>query len=192
MTPRIIIGLAGRAGAGKDSVANALIELAMDEFSHCVRLAFGSRIKAGLKAMLDVDTDQMTREQKEAPVEHLDELGEITARYLLQTLGTEWGRAIHPDLWVHMLGLDIHGMWAPAMFITDCRFPNEVEAIHRLGGVVWWVERDGLAPVRAHASEGAIGPMDCDRTIANLGTLDDLDAEVERAWEQHLAQREAA
>ena len=49
---------------------------------------------------------------------------------------------------------------------------------------MWWIERDGLAPVAAHSSETSIGPHDCDRTILNLGSKKDLAAEIERAWAQ--------
>ena len=137
--------------------------------------------------------DGMSRTVKEEPVPHLAALSvSITPRYLAQTLGTEWGRSIHPDLWVYLLMRDILEMDAPVAIITDCRFPNEVEAVRKAGGVVWWVERDGIAPVRAHASENAIGPQDCDRTILNLGTLDDLDETVRVAWEQLQAERAAA
>jgi hypothetical protein len=71
-------------------------------------------------------------------------------------------------------------------------FPNEVAWVRSQGGVVWWIERDGIAPVRAHASENSIGPQDCDRTIPNLGTLDDLAITVEQAWAQLEAERMAA
>jgi hypothetical protein len=126
-------------------------------------------------------------------VPHLAALDEeITPRYLAQTLGTDWGRTIHPDLWVYMLKRDIEDFSAPLSVITDCRFPNEVAAIRAMGGVVWWIERDGIAPVRAHASENSIGPQDCDRTIANLGTLEDLAVTVAQAWAQLEAEREAA
>jgi hypothetical protein len=135
---------------------------------------------------------QTSRAEKEAPVEHLKPLGSITPRQLAQTLGTEWGRAIHPDLWVHMLARDLLKSEVFNAIITDCRFPNEVAWVRSQGGVVWWIERDGIAPVRAHASENSIGPQDCDRTIPNLGTLDDLAITVEQAWAQLEAERMAA
>lgn len=183
-----IIALAGKAGSGKNSVAEALER----EIGDCVTFAFADRLKWMLSVGLEVNLNDMDRAQKEAPVDRLAALGPITPRQLAQTLGTEWGRSIHPDLWVHLLAMDIAQTTAPVAIITDCRFRNEVEWVRQRGGVVWWVERDGVAPVRTHASENGIGPQDCDRTIANLGTLEDLDETVTRAWLELEAQREAA
>lgn len=183
-----IIALAGKAGSGKNAVA----EILKYEIADCATLAFADRLKWGLAQMCDVNLNDMSRAEKEAPVPHLAGLGEITPRHLAQTLGTEWGRSIHPDLWVHLLALDIAQTTAPVAIITDCRFPNEVAWVKSQGGVIWWIERDGIAPVRPHASENAIGPQDCDRTILNLGTLDDLADTVTRAFEQLEATWEAA
>lgn len=184
-----IIALAGKAGSGKDTVAKILAEEVLD---HCAVLAFANRLKRMLEVGLEVNLDDMSRAEKEAPVDHLAGLGAITPRHLAQTLGTEWGRAIHPDLWVYLLAMDVETMFAPVVVITDCRFPNEVEFVHKRRGVVWWIERDGIAPVRAHASENSIGPQDCDRTILNLGTLDDLAITVQQAYAQLVAERRAA
>lgn len=185
---KTIIALAGKAGSGKNTVAEILDQEILD----CVTFAFADRIKWGLDAMLDVNLNDMTREEKEAVVPHLAALGPITPRYLAQTLGAEWGRSIHPDLWVHLLAQDIAQSTTPVAIITDCRFPNEVRWVKSQGGEVWWIERDGIAAVRAHASENSIGPQDCDRTIANLGTLEDLAITVEQAWARFEAQQEAA
>lgn len=186
---KTIIALAGKAGSGKNSVADILDQ----EIGDCAEFAFADRLKFMLAVGLDVNLNDMDRAEKEAPVQHLEQLDpKITPRYLAQTLGTEWGRAIHPDLWVHLLAQDIAQTTAPVAIITDCRFPNEVRWVKSQGGVVWWVERDGIAAVRPHASENSIGPQDCDRTIANLGTLEDLAITVEQAWAQLEAQMEAA
>lgn len=183
-----IIALAGKAGAGKDSVAEVL----QNAIEDCATFAFADRIRWMLSVGLEVNLADMTRAEKEAPIDHLAGLGPITPRHLAQTLGTEWGRSIHPDLWVYLLAMDIAQTTVPVAIITDCRFPNEIEYVRKRGGVVWWVERDGIAPVRAHASENSIGPQDCDRTILNLGTLEDLDVTVRQAWEQLQAERRAA
>ena len=184
-----IIALAGKAGSGKNAVA----EILEYEIADCATFAFADRLKWGLAQMCDVNLNDMSRAEKEAPVQHLAALDtKITARYLAQTLGTEWGRSVHPDLWVHLLAMDIEQTTAPVAIITDCRFPNEVAWVKSKGGIVWWVERTGIPAVRAHASENSIGPQDCDRTILNLGSLTDLAITVEQAYAQLEAQWEAA
>lgn len=184
---RQIIALAGKAGAGKDTVAEVLNEL-----GGFIGYAFAARMKTMLATGIGLNMNSLSREQKEAPLDFLP--GKPSPRQLAQTLGTEWGRAIHPDFWIALLARDIEtDDWTddPAV-ITDCRFPNEVAWVKRQGGVVWWIERDGIAPVRAHASENAIGPQDCDRTILNLGTLEDLAVTVQQAYAQLQAERRAA
>lgn len=188
----VLIGLAGRAGSGKNSAADAIALCAKRLGMHPIQYAFARRLKLGLQAMLGIDIDSMDRAEKEAPLN--DVPGRPSPRYLAQTLGTEWGRAIHPDLWVYALQRDMvadgRQPWRRpiAAIITDCRYPNELAAIREMGGESWWIERDGV-PVRAHASESAIGPADCARTIRNFGTLDDLKRDVTAAWDLHIAQR---
>lgn len=198
MTPEII-ALAGKAGSGKDTVAEQLEDLASGQ-GQC--FSFAQPLKDALTCMFGgrLSFDTMSRAEKESPIDFLAPLGPITPRQLAQTLGTEWGRSVHPGLWVHLLALDVEdeAKWmadrgmALIAIVTDCRFPNEVAWVKSQGGVVWWIERDGMPQARAHASENAIGPQDCDRVIKNLGTLADLDLEVACAWEQHWDERRAA
>ena len=54
---------------------------------------------------------------------------------------------------------------------TDVRFPNEAQKIKDLGGVVWRIEREGVAPVNSHISEYAILDYPFDAKIPNT-TLD--------------------
>jgi hypothetical protein len=185
-----IIALAGRAGAGKDTVAGLLREPIWEThpLAAISVTGFAARLKRALSTIFNLDFESLTREEKE---ERLDWLGK-SPRELMQTLGTEWGRSVHPDLWVRLLErsyFDEPSKHAEVLIITDCRFPNEVAWVRRKGGVVWWVERNGMPLVAAHSSETAIGPMDCDLTIPNFGSKDDLAAKVRLAWAQHRSAR---
>lgn len=182
-----LIALAGRAGAGKDTAAHLLHDPVWDTHPDAaiVVTGFANRLKRALKVIFDIDFAELTREEKEA---RLDWLGR-SPRELMQTLGTEWGRSVHPDLWIRLLERSIFdhpSKHSSVHILTDCRFPNEVAWVRAKGGAVWWVERDGIPPVAAHASENAISAADCDRTIANFGTPGDLALEVQRAWAQHV------
>lgn len=183
-----VIALAGRAGAGKDTVGHMLRDC-VPATHPLVALAvtgFASRLKRALTTIFAIDFEALTREEKE---QRLDWLGK-SPRELMQTLGTEWGRSVHPDLWVRLMERSFYdepSRHPEVLVITDCRYPNEVAWVRAKGGAVWWVERRGLAPVAAHSSENAIGPGDCDRTIANLGDKEHLAVEVQRAWAQHVA-----
>lgn len=78
----------------------------------------------------------------------------LTPRKLLQLMGTECGRnIIHPNVWVNALMADYtpynreyighgdHTVIENNWIITDVRFPNEVEAIKKQGGLVFRVNR---------------------------------------------------
>jgi hypothetical protein len=56
-----------------------------------------------------------------------------TGRKVMQLLGTEWGRSLNDALWTtiwrHKVdAILVHGGKAS---VEDCRFPNEVDALHR-------------------------------------------------------------
>jgi hypothetical protein len=57
-----------------------------------------------------------------------------TSRLAQQLLGTEWGRAIHPDIWVRTWMRSIACL--DRVVVDDVRFLNERRMIHELGGIV--------------------------------------------------------
>jgi hypothetical protein len=63
--------------------------------------------------------------------------------------------------------------------IADVRYPNEADAIKALGGKVYRVERDGVGPANAHASENALEGYEFDGTLYNQGTIRGLYNDVE-------------
>ena len=85
-----------------------------------------------------------------------------TARHLLQTLGTEWGRTcIGPtfwsDLWATKAGCAIQD--GTSVVCDDLRFPEELDAVLELGGEAWRIERPGYEATPdedGHASDGAL------------------------------------
>ena len=101
-----------------------------------------------------------------------------SARHLMQTLGTEWGRqCVHPDVWVMIASRRIVALHAGgySVVIDDCRFPNEANLIRELGGELWHVERPGITTSTDHASEGALAdPELFTHRIVNDGTLQQL------------------
>ena len=53
-------------------------------------------------------------------------------RMFLQWVGTEWARAQDPQIWVNHLLRRAAGQDG-AVYVTDCRFPNEVGALRAAG-----------------------------------------------------------
>ncbi len=172
--PIQIIGLTGYAGSGKDTVRNIL------ESDHgFTGMAFADPIRSMVYALFntaEISVDHMhERELKEKVIQ---EIG-ASYRMLAQTLGTEWGRSIHPDFWTRIAASKIdetrnHAFGEIGFVISDVRFPNEVEMIRSRGGQIWRIDRPGIDPVRQHASEDHVASMTADRIIDNSGSIDAL------------------
>lgn len=162
----MLIGLTGRAGSGKDTVAQAL----RGEFGNLGIVSFADPMRAMLRAM-GVPPNYMTdRSLKEQPVPGIG----VSYRLLAQSLGTEWGRLIDPDLWLRIAARKIYS--APPgvhIVVPDVRFDNEALLIRSMGGQVWRVNRT-VEAVRAHASEAGVSDNLIDLEIDNSGSLDDL------------------
>ena len=112
--------------------------------------------------------------------------GAPTARHLLQTLGTAWGRElIHPRLWIELWESKVRELLAQGQPVVcdDLRTPEEMAAIKALGGQVWLVERPEGAitdtATVAHATEGALAQATFDRVLVNDGTVAALEALVQ-------------
>ena len=59
--------------------------------------------------------------------------------------------------------------------VTGIRFPNELRAIERLGGLTVWVERPAHDLTEdTHASETSLKSEDFQIQVSNSGSLEDL------------------
>ncbi|MBB6308884.1 deoxynucleotide monophosphate kinase [Xanthobacter tagetidis] len=158
---QIVIGFAGRAGAGKTTAALHLVE--HHDFE---RVRFAGPLKAMMRA-LGCTEEEVDGALKETPCALL---GGRTPRQAMQWLGTEWGRdMIAPDLWTRAWEHAVAGK--PRVVADDVRFPNEVAAIRRLGGRVIRIVAAGDEPCPGldHISER--GGIACDAELIN--TMDE-------------------
>jgi len=166
-----LIGIAGRARSGKDTVANFIIA-AIGGY----RYSFADPIRAML-APLGVDmNDPYWQARKEDVIPALG----VSPRRMMQTLGTEWGRQlINPDLWIIMAHQRLLQN-GPGMVIPDVRFENEAAWIRKHGGWIIHVIRPEAKAVEAHASEDGIEMLDADAQLFNSGTLEELQLSVRK------------
>lgn len=171
-----LIGLTGRAGCGKDTVARFLCE------AHgFVQIALADPLRDGIKVMLGLTDEQLhNRDLKEASIDWLGK----SPRELLQTLGTEWGREqVVPDLWLRVAARRIASIKASppclhvaGIVVSDIRFENEAEWLRAQGGALWHIARPGIACGNAgHVSENGITKANFDVDIANDTTIADLE-----------------
>lgn len=178
-----IIGLSGYARSGKDEAAKVLVE----EFGF-TRVAFADKLREVLYALnpiVDVDAARM-RKTLYYVQDVIDSYGwdgykespfgpEI--RRLLQRLGTEAGRqTLWDSIWVDA-ALTGHPEDA-RLVVTDCRFPNEAQAIYDRGGHLWRIARKDVGPANDHPSETSLDDWDFDQTIWNDGTLEKYHEQV--------------
>ena len=148
----ILIGIAGPAQSGKSTLAGEfrrLVELRGQKYA---KKPFAGPLKRML-ASIGVDVSDLS---KNVPVAFLD--GRITPRIMMQTLGTEWGRSLLPDLWLRVWQHELNDQ-AHCVCVPDVRFDNEAELIRDLGGTIIHIQRKPTADMRAvpaHASEAGI------------------------------------
>lgn len=169
-----LIGITGRAGAGKNTVA------AMVPGAVVIQLA--DPLYAMIAAMTGLPESLLRdRAAKEKAIPGLGK----SPRQLLQTLGTEWGRDIvDREIWLRLCQRRVDQLaeagWE-TVIVADVRFDNEAAWVRQAGGEVWEVVRtlDAIGQrVRHHSSEAGVADDLIDRRIRNDGSLDDLRAAV--------------
>lgn len=143
---RVVVGFAGLARSGKSTAAQYLVDLY--DFK---RIRFAQALKDMLRAV-GLGDREIDGDLKEVPC---DLLGGKTPRFAMQTIGTEWGRnLIAPDIWIRVWQGAVGRLPADqAVVCDDVRFPNEVEAIRSLGGIIVRLDRHSAGIAGGHVSE---------------------------------------
>jgi hypothetical protein len=145
-----VIGLSGKAGAGKDWVGREVLRPL-----GYMQWAYAWPIKTQMVGRGESFEDVMVNKPPRV-------------RELLQVVGTEQGRDVFGQgYWIRQFGAWLRilheELGLRKFYVTDVRFPNEVEAIQELGGkVVRLVHGPGLTyplagtPAENHSSETAL------------------------------------
>ncbi len=149
-----IVGLAGFARTGKDTIADELIDV-----HGFTKISFASPMRWALEALNPIiryDLGSYVRLQDVIKIYGWDGYKEspygAEIRALMQRFGTEVGREIFgQDFWIEQ-AFRIANQYDKVVF-SDVRFINEAEAIKSVGGEVWRVERPGVGPANGHKSE---------------------------------------
>ena len=175
-----LVAFTGLAGSGKSEATRVLL----DEGWHLVK--FAGPLKAMFKALIreadlpDTPRAYIEGRLKEEPIEAF---ADCTPRYIMQTLGTEWGRSfISETLWLDIAERKITSLRASGanVVVDDCRFENEAQLIGRLGGNVCQIDgRVEKSAAMSHASENLPHPH-C--VIYNTGSLNELRKHVRKIF----------
>ena len=212
----MIIGICGLIGAGKDTAADYLVNL-----HHFRRESFANTLKDAVaqvfgwdRTMLEGRTKQSRewREQVDPWWSKRLNMPDLTPRWVLQQWGTNVLRAgFHDDIWIASLENKLRNT-TDDVVITDCRFPNEIQAIKAAGGRVisivrgpepawynaavaynrgpngnaeWALSLSKLERAKVHPSEYSWVGTNFDAVLDNNGTLDDLYQQVKRLAQDH-------
>ena len=181
---RLIIGFCGLPRVGKDTAADWMVE------KHGFTKFHPADAVKDMALVINPYVEDTTR-----LADVVDELGWDEAKHqwpevrrLLQVIGTEAGRDFfHPGIWLDktMAEVDALPKDAPAV-LSGVRFPNEVFAINRRGGVLVRVMRDVQHSLETldHPSETEAAELVEDHRLHNHTTIDDLHGRVD-----HLLKR---
>ena len=108
--------ISGKAGSGKDTVAQFMREKLEEKGKRVITIHYGDPVKWVIKDYFNWSGNK-------------DEAG----RKLLQTIGTDVVRAVHPNFWVDTIANLLDAFDKADLFdiaiIPDARFENEIEGI---------------------------------------------------------------
>ena len=173
-----LIGLTGKAGHGKDTVAKLLPVARVAFADELKRDAFWTLVQAPASPYLEVFESLNPRPD---PITFINNIKHIPAvRVFLQSFGQAM-RHTQADYWVRRCFRKMEeGVWYA---VTDVRYPNEADAIKLRGGIIVRVFRpdfdNGLTPeAQAHESETALDDYPFDTVLVNDGSLDQLREEI--------------
>lgn len=182
-TSHLVVGISGKAGHGKDSVATIIEKqlMANGQQSAIVRLA--DALKDAYSTMFSLNRDDLEKLEFKLQTNHITG---TTHREELQYLGTEAyrNRVKNPDVWIQVLCDRLKQYYGEAIFpalIPDVRFENEARfAINN--GVLIRVERPGQADTvnSGHQSEAGFTTIP-HLTIINDGDLSKLEESCKAA-----------
>lgn len=192
-----LIGITGKAGAGKDTIADYLF----DKYTDIGVEPFAAPLKDAARAAFGFSEEQVYGSAKET----LDDFWKVTPRQVLQFMGTEMFRqtigklipGVEDDFWVQRMYGRLSGQIVPEdgqeylvgdiVVIPDTRFQNEYDFIIANGGILINVVRPGVGEVgiMGHASEAGFKLHEGAKNyeVINDGTLNQLYDRVDQILE---------
>jgi hypothetical protein len=192
----LLIGVSGKAGAGKDTVAKLLQsldnELENKKFSEKLKTFVSDVLRVPRAAM---ENEEFKKSNLESQWDMFHELYKgpkpfevcvdvvkrpMTVRELLIRVGDGLRKVAHPDFWVNaeMAALTPNSKW----IFTDVRYHNEKTAIEDKGGFVIRVDRPGIVEIDSE-TERHLDNSSFDYRIYNNGDLETLSIKVKEIYD---------
>lgn len=157
-----IVAFAGRKQSGKTTCSEAL-KAVFNENAKNDSAAKIYNFADPLKNSICIDILGLSYDQCYGTDDNKNELTnnywegkQLTAREVMQFVGTDVFRKMQTNVWVDATLNQINKEKPELAIIADCRFPNEVEAVKNAGGIVIKLMRN---PFNSdHDSEIALDP----------------------------------
>jgi hypothetical protein len=176
--PIKLIGFCGFARSGKDTAAEALT-VKHNRMWH--RVAFADALKYDAARALQSSQGCAGTPSDKIIGDSFFTVEENKVRF--RPFLVEYGRAMRqldPDYWIKRLlgsidevAQDLAGMCNARFVITDVRYANEVDAIHKAGGIVIYITRPGIGPANEEELR-SIAEITPDFSIVNVGSIEAL------------------
>lgn len=173
----MILGLSGYARSGKDTFADILV----DKYDF-KKVAFADKLRDCVYALNPyvVSEYSLNTLHLQEVIDHYGWNGYKNTpwgediRRVIQNMGTEVGRDIlGPNIWVDATMNSLPP--EENIVFTDCRFPNEADAVRNSDGALVRISRPGVKPVNAHTSETQLDDYDFDYRVVNDSTVKKLE-----------------
>lgn len=183
--PLRVIGIMGRAGAGKDTCCDLLRVIAREVNLKAAKVAFADPIKKMCSDIYcfagDVPQHAFYGDQDQKEIVY-ESMGGRSGREVMQFIGGGAFKAITEDVWVRYLVKHAKVMakyGTELILVSDIRHVNEAIAVRDMGGIVVRIVRDSAngstnTGIQGHASEIDQESIDADVEINNNGTVDEL------------------
>ena len=170
----MLIGFCGIPDCGKSTAARHLHEtrgFAWVNISHPIKAML-----RGLYEWCGLESAEIER-RIDGDLKNIPDplLNGKTPRYAMQTLGYEWRNLIHTELFADRWGDRV--MTFDNVASDSMRYPNEMPALRRAGGILVEIQRPGLVETTGHPAENQ--KLDPDHVIVNDGSIEDLQAKVD-------------
>lgn len=169
---RMIIGIAGKARTGKDTVAKYLFT----DYGF-TRIAFADPVKQAAQVIFGLTNEQTWDDaHKEVVIPYWGK----SPRQIFQLIGTECVKPhFGEDIWVKRLAMVTRVLSTDDIVIPDVRFEAEASWIRENGGYILHLDRPDAVKVSSHVSEAGIALEPSDYVIMNDSTIKRLHDHVD-------------
>lgn len=135
-----IISISGNARVGKDTVANAMVDILADFGIQAQKLSFAYELRKSVDDFLqrEIGISAFTEDPDE----------KLLIRPFLVTWGTDIMRKINEDVWIERIQSSLN--CNKVNIISDLRFENELNFVKQNKGLSLFLSRDGIEPANEH------------------------------------------